>query len=294
MIMIVRVFLLGCLMCSTLMSIGQTKEQEIIKVIDNMFDGMYEGDSAKVRASFHPTCRMITTYYNVPDSTPNMHEGNLEKFIEVIGTPHEPAWKEVIHSYHIQVHDNLASVWTEYAFWRGDKRSHCGINAIQLIDTEGGWKIIHITDTRRMRACPHEMDPKREAAINNLMDNWHKAAAKANEDVFFGSMTDSAIYIGTDASERWVKPDFMEWSKAFFERKSAWKFKPSKREIYFSADGRTAWFEEQLDTWMGVCNGSGVLTHTETGWKIEHYHLSVTVPNDIIKDFIDLVKKAPK
>jgi hypothetical protein len=40
---------------------------------------------------------------------------------------------------------------------------------------------------------------------------------------------------------------------------------------------------------MGVCRGSGILTMTPEGWKIEQYHLSVTVPNEAIKDFISLV-----
>jgi hypothetical protein len=43
---------------------------------------------------------------------------------------------------------------------------------------------------------------------------------------------------------------------------------------------------------MGVCRGSGIVKKTPNGWKIEQYHLSVTVPNEIIKDFITLVKKA--
>ena len=45
---------------------------------------------------------------------------------------------------------------------------------------------------------------------------------------------------------------------------------------------------------MGVCRGSGILTKTATDWKLEQYHLSVTVPNEIIKDFISLVEKNEK
>jgi hypothetical protein len=49
------------------------------------------------------------------------------------------------------------------------------------------------------------------------------------------------------------------------------------------------WFSELLSTWMGVCRGSGILAMTPQGWKIQQYHLSVTVPNDLIRDFITLV-----
>jgi hypothetical protein len=40
---------------------------------------------------------------------------------------------------------------------------------------------------------------------------------------------------------------------------------------------------------MGTCRGSGILEKSGTQWKISQYHLSVTVPNEIIGDFIKLV-----
>jgi hypothetical protein len=45
---------------------------------------------------------------------------------------------------------------------------------------------------------------------------------------------------------------------------------------------------------MGVCRGSGVLEKTKQGWKIKQYHLSVTVPNDLVRDFISLVDRFEK
>jgi hypothetical protein len=44
---------------------------------------------------------------------------------------------------------------------------------------------------------------------------------------------------------------------------------------------------------MGVCRGSGVLEKTASGWKIRQYHLSVTVPNEVIRDFIKLIDGHP-
>ena len=129
--------------------------------------------------------------------------------------------------------------------------------------------------------------------VNTLIDNWHKAATNADEEVFFGSMTEDAIYLGTDASERWLRDELKAWSAKYFDRESAWDFTPRDRNIYFSNDGKLVWFEELLDTWMGTCRGSGVLYLTKNGWKIAHYHLSVTIDNDLIQNFISLVKKEP-
>lgn len=127
-----------------------------------------------------------------------------------------------------------------------------------------------------------------EQEIHVLLDNWHQAAAVADEDSFFGSMTPDARYIGTDESENWERDELKEWSKEFFDRDSAWNFKKKTRNIYLSNDEKFAWFDETLDTWMGVCRGSGVILHTEEGWKIKHYVLSVAVPNDKIDAYLKL------
>ena len=126
--------------------------------------------------------------------------------------------------------------------------------------------------------------------IDQFLDQWHKAAAIADTNVFFGSIADDGIYIGTDATERWDKKSFMTFAQPYFARGEAWEFTPYDRQLFLSEDGEIAWFSELLTTWMGVCRGSGVLHKSSDGWKIKQYHLSVTVPNEAIEDFIDLVE----
>ncbi len=126
--------------------------------------------------------------------------------------------------------------------------------------------------------------------IHQLLDNWHRAAAVADENIFFGSMTEDAHYIGTDENEDWKRDEMKVWAKEFFERDSAWDFKKKNRNVYLHSDGKLAWFDETLDTWMGVCRGSGVVVLTTDGWKIKHYVLSVAVPNEKIDAYLDAVK----
>jgi len=128
-----------------------------------------------------------------------------------------------------------------------------------------------------------------EKQINELIDAWHLAAAKADGKTFFNSMDDNAVYIGTAKEERWTKTQFITFAKPYFDAGKAWDFKPYDRDLHVTSNGQYAWFSELLTTWMGVCRGSGVLHKTKDGWKIDQYHLSVTVPNEIIKDFITLV-----
>lgn len=142
--------------------------------------------------------------------------------------------------------------------------------------------------------CWAEKSFSQQAEIHKFIDQWHRAAATANSEVFFGSMAENSMYIGTDAHERWTKPEFIAFAKPYFDKGKAWDFKPYDRDLHVSADGHYVWFSELLTTWMGVCRGSGVLRKTTSGWAIEQYHLSVTVPNEIIKDFITLVDQFSK
>lgn len=124
--------------------------------------------------------------------------------------------------------------------------------------------------------------------IRAVLDQWHRSAAQADAKSYFDTMTEDAIYVGTDATEHWNKKDFQAFAKPFFDRGKAWDFRPLERHIYLSQDQKTAWFDELLDTWMKVCRGSGVLVKKGKEWKIKHYVLSMTVPNDVTNDAIKL------
>ena len=287
--LLLPVFLLAT---GSLLAQSSNEKTAVIAVIQKMFDGMRAGDSAAVSSVFDASAR-LQTIFTGQDGQPALRSEGIEKFVEAVGTPHDQVWDERIWSYDVNIDGQLATAWTEYTFFLGEKMSHCGVNAFQLFKSENGWKITQIADTRRRTGCQTEPAAP-ETTINELMDAWHHAAAVADEDVFFGSMTPDGIYLGTDASERWLRDDMREWSKKYFERETAWAFTPHDRQVYLSADGQLAWFEELLDTWMGVCRGSGVLQKTAEGWKIRHYNLAVTVPNEAINGFIELVKNTPK
>ncbi len=263
-----------------------TKEQSVINTIQALFDGMRAGDSTALRSVLHPNAHLQSSYINKAGESV-LSTGSIDRWVSSVGTPHEEVYDEKIWSYKVRIDDNLASAWTDYTFYVGEKLSHCGVNAFHLVNTKEGWKISHITDTRRKKRCQTESS-NAEKEINLLMDNWHKAAATADEDVFFGSMTADGIYIGTDASERWERDEMAAWSKEYFEKDSAWDFTAIKRTVYLDKDEELAWFEESLDTWMGECRASGVVAKTKESWKIKHYHLSVTVPNDNINQFLPI------
>jgi len=266
------------------------KEREaVITVVQHMFQAMRTGDSTLLRSTFDPTARLQTAITS-KEGKPLLLVETVDEFAKAIAAPHDEVWDERPWSFDVRIDGRLATAWVEYTFYAGEKMSHCGVDAFQLFNGPAGWKITQITDTRRKDHC--QTDPNADlAAINKLMDDWHHAAAVADEDMFFGSMTVDGIYLGTDASERWLRDEMKEWSKKYFDRESAWAFTAHDRHVYFSQDGQTAWFEELLDTWMGPCRGSGVLTKTTEGWKIKHYDLAVAVANDIVNEYIKLLPK---
>lgn len=126
-------------------------EQEVRQVVDRLFDGMRAGDSTVVRASFHPQARLQTT--GVQQGQPVIHTDSVGSFVRAVGTPHDEVWDERISNVEVRVDDNLATAWMDYAFYLGDKFSHCGVNAFQFFRGRDGWKITQITDTRR-KECP--------------------------------------------------------------------------------------------------------------------------------------------
>jgi ketosteroid isomerase-like protein len=134
---------------------------------------------------------------------------------------------------------------------------------------------------------------KRKAPVNAVLDDWHAAAAAADEARYFGHFTADAVFMGTDATERWSRDEFRQWAKPYFAKGKAWSFKAAGRNVTLSKDGAVAWFDEALDTPnLGPARGSGVLVREGSAWKIAQYNLSVPIPNDVFGDVKKVIEKA--
>ena len=126
----------------------------------------------------------------------------------------------------------------------------------------------------------HAFGQSQKDRVNDLLESWHKAAAEANYDDYFNLMANESVFIGTDPTENWNKTEFMAWSKPYFDRGKAWSFSTLERNIYLSQEGELAWFDELLDTQMGICRGSGVVVKENGKWRVKHYVLSIAIPNE--------------
>lgn len=149
----------------------------------------------------------------------------------------------------------------------------------------------YIVLTLSVLSCKSVSEVQKDSAlplVNATLDSWHQAASEAKFDRYFSLMTNDAVFIGTDPTENWQNKDFKTYSKPYFDKGKAWNFKSLERNVYFNDNQTIAWFDELLSTQMKICRGSGVLKKQNGQWKIAHYVLSITIPNDNTNEVVKI------
>ena len=156
--------------------------------------------------------------------------------------------------------------------------------------------LVLLTTLTLAPALPAHAPPQAEtAAVAAVLDAFHAAATRADEEAYFGLLAPNAVFLGTDATERWNKAAFRTFAHPYFAKGQGWTFTPRDRHVDFSQDGRIAWFDELLDSaTYGECRGTGVLEMRDGGWKIVQYHLTIPMPNDLAKELVARIREAKK
>lgn len=129
------------------------------------------------------------------------------------------------------------------------------------------------------------------AVVGDVLDAFHDAAARADEDTYFTIFPDDGVFLGTDASERWSGSAFRAFAMPWFRKDSAWIYVPQRRSVTVAADGAFAWFDEALGSAVyGECRGTGVLQRRGDRWCIVQYDLTIPVPNDIAGNIVAQIR----
>ncbi|MFV8817344.1 nuclear transport factor 2 family protein [Haliea sp. E17] len=129
------------------------------------------------------------------------------------------------------------------------------------------------------------------AAVNQVLDRFHAAAAMADRAGYFSLMTEDMVFLGTDGSERWAGQDWRDFVTENFDRGRGWTYTAQTRNVTVSADGKTAWFDESLEhAELGPCRGSGVLVLGNSGWQLAQYNLSVPIPNAMVDAVAEAIR----
>jgi hypothetical protein len=154
-----------------------------------------------------------------------------------------------------------------------------------------------------------------------VLDDFHSAAAAADFNRYFSHWTPESVFLGTDATERWVGDEFKDFARPIFERGKGWTYKPRDRHVTVVGPD-VVFFDELLDHGrLGTCRGSGVLKRfgaqaglargagaggvggqVEQGdggpgaappageWKVMQYNLSIPVPNDKAEAVVRVIR----
>ena len=127
-----------------------SEERAILRVVQQFFDALAARDSARVMATV------------VPEGTIAGHDlrGAAPEFF----TQRWPAWadglrngtmtlREQMHAPRVRIRRTLASVWTDYSFFRDGAFSHCGVDLFDMAKVDGNWRILNLTFTMESRGC---------------------------------------------------------------------------------------------------------------------------------------------
>jgi len=141
-------------------------------------------------------------------------------------------------------------------------------------------------------ALPAAAQSPAEAAVGLVLDTFHEAASRADFETYFSLFAADAVFLGTDATERWDRGEFMAFTKPYFEQGHGWTYVPLERHITIGSDGVTAWFDERLQNDnLGECRGSGVLVWEDGAWKVAQYNLTIPVPNALAGEVVKRIRE---
>ena len=126
---------------------GSARPVEAVRAaVAQLFDGMRARDTTAVRAVLHPEARFSTV--TRAGETHALQPGDPDAFVAALAAS-TVTWDERLGEVDVRVDDGLATAWMAYRFYAGDRFSHCGVNAMQLVQDAAGWRILNLVDTRR-------------------------------------------------------------------------------------------------------------------------------------------------
>ena len=127
-------------------------QREVLAVVDRLFAAMRSRDTSQFRQIFEPGARLAGLRTR-PTGEVVVQSLTWERFAAFVASD-KREWIERAFDPEVRVRGTLATVWAEYDFHFGDKPSHCGVDAVQLLRTQAGWRITAITDTYETSGCP--------------------------------------------------------------------------------------------------------------------------------------------
>lgn len=123
--------------------------QAVAATVQRLFDAMERRDSTALRALLHPRAVLMALdtagrVQRIPDA--------MAWARSIAGSP-EPLY-ERMRTPRVEIDGPLATLWASYTFHVGERFSHCGTDAVQLVRAGAEWKILVVTFTMQQTGCP--------------------------------------------------------------------------------------------------------------------------------------------
>jgi hypothetical protein len=134
---------------TVLLLAASPEDQQVIATVQKLFDAMAAHDSAAAAAVTIPEGRVFA----IRSTGEAGASQSLEQFAARLPTIKGQILERMCKP-EVRVEGRMATLWAPYDFHRDGQRTHCGIDAVDLIKTNAGWKISGIQYTVVTEGCP--------------------------------------------------------------------------------------------------------------------------------------------
>src|SRR4051812_22708867 len=132
---------------------AEGESKAVLATVQRLFDAMRSKDTAAFREIFDPSAKLVGMRTR-PDGEQVVQVLPWDRFGAFMVSDQRTPWIERAWSPEVRIRGTLATAWAEYDFHFGQTPSHCGVDAVQLLKTPAGWKIMSIADTYQPTGCP--------------------------------------------------------------------------------------------------------------------------------------------
>lgn len=123
-------------------------EKDVVAVVQKTFDGMAAHDEAAIRSTMLPDAPLLSVRGDAaPSAVP------FDDWVRRIASAQGAILERFTGRPAVMVRGRIAHLWGEYEFLRDGKFSHCGVDAVTLFKTAGGWKIASLAFTMETAGC---------------------------------------------------------------------------------------------------------------------------------------------
>lgn len=131
----------------------------VIATVQAMADAMRTKDTAAFRRLFDPGARFTGMRVRRATGDTILQVLTVTQFADFIARDTRGPWVERLFDPEVRIEGTLATLWAPYDFHFGTTFSHCGVDAVQLLRTREGWKIVSLADTYQASDCPTRPAP---------------------------------------------------------------------------------------------------------------------------------------